>query len=194
MFVLIAATAGAATDLLAQFPGGGPPGGEFPDRGPSGGGMRGAGRGRPDGMPGDLRRPVMPENLEGRIETRLAQLHEDLGLSAAQENLWNAYADRIMSFADDMSRDRVGGRTDPAQKSLEKIKRAVDAARNRLAALEDIESTAKALYGSFTPEQKTVADPRLASLIPMSPATDLPDISERPLGSTERFGRQKNSR
>jgi hypothetical protein len=41
----------------------------------------------------------------------------------------------------------------------------VDAARNRLTALEDIATSAKILYGSLSPQQKVVADPRLATIV-----------------------------
>ena len=43
--------------------------------------------------------------------------------------------------------------------------RAVDSARNRLTALEDIAAAAKALYAGFTPSQQSVADPTLATIV-----------------------------
>jgi hypothetical protein len=51
--------------------------------------------------------------------------------------------------------------------ALKRIDRSVDAARNRLAALEDIADAAKTLYTLLTPDQLAVADPRLAALVPL---------------------------
>ena len=53
-----------------------------------------------------------------------------------------------------------------AMKALQRIDQSVDAARNRLTALEDISSAAKALYGRLTPEQQSLADTRLATTLP----------------------------
>ena len=41
-------------------------------------------------------------------------------------------------------------------------------ARDRLTAVEDIVDSAKGLLKTLTPEQRTMADPRLANLIGMS--------------------------
>jgi hypothetical protein len=41
-------------------------------------------------------------------------------------------------------------------------------ARDRLTAVEDIVDSAKGLLKTLTPEQRTMADPRLANLIRMS--------------------------
>ena len=66
---------------------------------------------------------------------------------------------------DGKSGGRPGGRK-PAPGSLsQQIDRQVDAARNRLTALEDIAQSAKALYASLSPEQRPAADPRLANLM-----------------------------
>jgi hypothetical protein len=48
---------------------------------------------------------------------------------------------------------------------LQRIDRAVDMARDRLTAIEDIALAAKSLYARLTPEQQQVADPRLANII-----------------------------
>jgi hypothetical protein len=48
---------------------------------------------------------------------------------------------------------------------MQRIDRVVDAARDRLTALEDIGQAAKALYAKLAPEQQAAADPRLANLM-----------------------------
>ena len=50
-------------------------------------------------------------------------------------------------------------------KVLQRLDHAVDVARNRLTAVEDIAAAAKKLYAGLTPEQQSIADPRLATAI-----------------------------
>ena len=136
--------AAAATPALAQLGG--------RRRGGSGGGDR---PGRPD-------EKEAPERVNA-LEVTLHELHEDLKLRAEQEPLWQSYADKVRALAGDVARER--GRK-PAPGSLsQQIDRQVDAARNRLTALEDIAQSAKALLASLSPEQQPAADPRLANLM-----------------------------
>ena len=89
-----------------------------------------------------------------------------------QEPLWQAYVDKVRALGNDLARER--GRR-PAQANVEQqIDRIVDAARNRLTALEDIAQAAKALYAKLLPEQQPAADPRLANLMAMPLAQDAP--------------------
>ena len=83
-----------------------------------------------------------------------------------------AYVDKVRALGNDLARER--GRR-PAQANVEQqIDRIVDAARNRLTALEDIAQAAKALYAKLSPEQQPAADPRLANLMAMPLAQDVP--------------------
>jgi len=135
--------AAAATPALAQL----------------GGRRRGGGGGDRQGRPDEKE---APERVNA-LEVTLHELHEDLKLTAQQEPLWQGYADKVRALAGDMARER--GRK-PAPGSLpQQIDRQVDAARNRLTALEDIAQSAKALYASLSPEQRPAADPRLANLM-----------------------------
>ena len=97
------------------------------------------------------------------LETSLHELQEDLKLSTQQEPLWQAYADKVRALASDVARERGRRPAADAGTLLQRIDRVVDAARNRLTALEEIGLAAKALFESLSPEQKTPADPRLAS-------------------------------
>jgi len=65
----------------------------------------------------------------------------------------------------------------------------VDSARNRLAALEEVETAAKALYQALNPTQRALADMRIPTIIAPRPAvsaafgsgSNLPDLgSSRP--------------
>ncbi|HSQ03725.1 MAG TPA: Spy/CpxP family protein refolding chaperone, partial [Burkholderiales bacterium] len=96
---------------------------------------------------------------------RLGLLEDDLQLTGAQQAAWQRYADRVKAMANDIARERT--RAEPAERQtvVQQIDRAVDVARNRLTALEDIAAAAKSLYGVLTPEQQTRADPRLANIV-----------------------------
>ena len=106
------------------------------------------------------------------LEVTVQELHEDLKLTAEQEPLWQAYVDKVRALGNDVARER--GRR-PAQANVQQqIDRILDAARNRLTALEDIAQAAKALYAKLSPEQQPAADPRLANLMAMPLSADAP--------------------
>jgi hypothetical protein len=143
---------------------------QFRPGGASGGGMRGSrgGMGETDrGQrgPGE-QRPAVQEDAVSVTEYRLDLLHMDLKLTPDQEPSWKSFADKVSALAADMSRER--GRTQSVlqMKSMPRIDHAVDIARNRLTALEDIATAAKAFYGRLTPEQQSLADMRIAPIIP----------------------------
>ncbi len=132
-----------------------------------GGGMRG-GRGefnrpRPKA---DAQRPSVQEDPRSQTEFRLEMLHEDLRLSPDQEASWKPYADKVSALAADMAREHARLKQTLELKSLQRIDEAVDVARDRLTALEDIAAAARALYSRLTPEQQSLADARLATTLP----------------------------
>jgi hypothetical protein len=97
------------------------------------------------------------------LEVTMHELHEDLKLTAEQGPLWQAYEERLRALGNDMARE---GSERAAQIPLvQRIDHAVDVARDRMTALEDIGQAAKALYAKLTPEQQKAADPRLATLM-----------------------------
>ncbi|MFO1323923.1 MAG: Spy/CpxP family protein refolding chaperone [Burkholderiales bacterium] len=99
-------------------------------------------------------------NLAELVNLRVAQLEEDLNLTAAQLPAWNAYRDRVMRMLDDQRRGaRISAAETTAPKRLDGL---ADIARNRLAAVEDIVDAGKSLYAVLTPEQRAIADRRLA--------------------------------
>jgi hypothetical protein len=159
-FLLMVATAVAATEAIAQFRGGVPGGG--------GRGSRDGQFGR-DQRPGGEQRPAVQEDPVGLAEYRLELLREDLKLTPGQLPLWKAYADKVIALAADMSRERGRLQATLQMKAMQRIDQSVDVARNRLTALEDIASAAKSLYGQLAPEQQSIADARLATTLPGSP-------------------------
>lgn len=174
--VVVAGLLLAGMDLAqAQFGGG--TGGVFGGRGmprgaaPGGAGERGPGR---DSFQPD------PASYE-MIDYRLSLLEDDLKLAVPQQPLWRAFADKALAYASDLARERT--RILRAQQSpgvapaagLQHLAQAVDAARNRLTALEEVEATARALYAALSPEQKTLADRRLPTFIAPVPVTQARD-------------------
>jgi len=171
--LLVAVTAFAAAELMAQV---------------RGGGMRGGSRGAPgdvgrDQRPGGDQRPAMQEDPVGQAEYLLEMLREDLKLSADQMTAWKTYADKVSALASDLSRERGRIKATLQLKALQRIDQSVDVARNRLTALEEIASAAKALYECLTPEQKSIADMRLATTLAthFTPGSTIPlELRDRP--------------
>jgi parvulin-like peptidyl-prolyl isomerase len=181
LLLLAGITALSASQSMAQFRGG------FPGGGGSGGGMRGGGGGR-DGTADSTRnqRPAQEQNAPAQTEVLMHELYEDLKLTPAQQAAWQSYTDKVQALASDLARERSRAQAGAQLNALQQLDRSLDAARNRLTGLEDVAAAAKTLYDSLTPEQRTVADSRLAKIIPSSAA-------ERPANPSEQTGRRRNS-
>ena len=124
-------------------------------------------------MPGDPLGGVLQRLSPAQIQANpgIVQTYQIL-LGGPKEPLWQAYVDKVRALGNDVARER--GRR-PAQANVQQqIDRIVDAARNRLTALEDVAQAAKALYAKLSPEQQPAADPRLANLMAMPLSPDAP--------------------
>jgi hypothetical protein len=151
------------------------------DAGAQWGGIPGTGR------PGGLRsRNGMADKSQQRapeapranaFQTTLEELRIDLKLDAAQQAAWNGFADKLAALLADVARERSRSQpgteaatlTAPAQ-----FNHLAMVEQNRATAIEDIAASAKSLYEKLSPEQKAVADGRLAnvaSLVLASPYT-----------------------
>lgn len=174
--LLLVAMAAATADAMAQFRGGIPGGGSRGSRD----GQGGVGR---EQRPGGEQRPAVQEDPANLSEYRLDLLRMDLKLTPDQESLWKSYADKVIALAADILRERSRIQATLQMKSLQRIDQSMDVARNRLTALEDIASAAKALYARLTPEQQALADARLATTLPIGPRTgsaSVVDTRDRP--------------
>lgn len=151
---------------LAQMrPGGGGMGGP-------GGGMGGRGGGRGDfGSKGPQSGPVAPEETHELMEYRLMLLEEDLQVQPAQRAAWLGFVASVRAYAGDLARERARATQPSAAGSggVQHIEQALDAARNRLTALEDIAVAAKSLYAVLSPEQKKMADSRVGTIVAPRP-------------------------
>ena len=144
---------------------------------PGGGNARTGGAGAKGGgsqamRPGDAPRTAGP-SIADLVNLRMSQLEEDLNLQPGQRAPWEKYRDRVMSMLDDSRRAAVLSASAPAETTAPKrLDALADAARNRLTAIEAIVDAGKALYAVLTPEQRTLADRRLALPLATLAGTD----------------------
>jgi hypothetical protein len=143
------------------------------------GSMRGRGR-QGDSAKMEGQRMPTQESLADQVEYRLDLLQEDLKLRPEQYNAWAAYSDRVKALAVDMTRERSRGMVVTTGTALQQIDRVADVARNRLTAIEDIIASARKLYDTLSPEQKLLADSRLATTLPPAMSGGPAAMAERP--------------
>jgi hypothetical protein len=113
------------------------------------------------------------------VLVQLDKLENELKLSPEQRAAWNAYADKILRLADDMTRSqfaaRVAARPTDAT-AVQQLDQLTDRERNRLTAIEDIAGAGKALYATLTGDQRAIADRKLVLPIrPLATGVVLPE-------------------
>jgi LTXXQ motif family protein len=106
------------------------------------------------------------QNRIDRLEELIEELREDLKLAPEQQGAWEAYAGKLRGLASDMSRENARAKEIAQMDVLKRIDHAVDVAGERMTAIEEIADAAKKLYAVLTPEQQSIANPRLATIIP----------------------------
>lgn len=157
---------GAAWTLPAMAQAGGGPGRPTAASAPRGGGL-------PERSSDE--RPAGP-GLHELVAVRMSQLEEDLRLQPPQAAAWSRWRESVQRLLDDRRRT---ARTTPAEATApQRLDAIADGARNRLAAVEDVVDAAKALYAQLSPEQRSVADRRLALPLSTLAGTD-PRADER---------------
>ena len=124
--------------------------------------------------------PAAPRAPTGKMEITLEQLRDRLLLKPEQQALWIAYAAKVGAYTDVFYREK------PVLASQEstathQVARLVDAMQNRLAALEEVESAAKNLFASLSPDQQKTANQLLIATLPTfsSYAPNAPDDGKR---------------
>ena len=181
----------AATDSFAQFGSRGGPGGMS-------GGSRGGNRDQGNSQDNRNNRPVQQESdTFEQMEYRLSLLEEDLHLQPEQHASWESFAGKVRAYASDLARARARAMTPPSggdtgSGGVQHIEQAADSERNRATALDDIAAAAKTLYAGLKPDQKMLADVRIATIVAPQPraipgsgsGSNLPD-----LGSSVRMQR-----
>lgn len=104
------------------------------------------------------------------VLVQLDKLENELKLRPEQQETWNAYADKILGLADDMTRSRFVARTAPQPTdttAIEQLEALAASERKRLSMIEEIVAAGKAFYATLTAEQKQIADRRL--VLPIRP-------------------------
>jgi hypothetical protein len=113
------------------------------------------------------------------VLVQLDQLEQELKPSAEQRAAWNAYADKVLHLADDMTRSQFAARIAPRPTdatAVQQLDQLTDRERNRLTAIEDIAGAGKALYATLTGEQRAIADRKLVLPIrPLAAGVALPE-------------------
>ena len=159
--VLLLAVIAMSAAAWAQAPGGGGGGGPGGSRGGMGGGRDGPRADPPRGAP-----PAeVPLSSGALVQMQLDALEDDLKLAPAQRGAWTAYADKVQKLADAIARSRFDARTTtPGPSSApQQLDQLAGGIRSRMSAVDEIVDLGKVLYAALTPEQKAIADPRLAA-------------------------------
>jgi Spy/CpxP family protein refolding chaperone len=116
----------------------------------------------PDGMPGMKGGPMQRGGMMEpgvRAEQRLTRLKSELKLTAAQEPLWQAYAEKSKAEAGKgMQAMRERMQSDKPVPAPERMAQMQSMMKDRLAAMESVHESFNRLYAALTPEQKAAAD------------------------------------
>ena len=114
-----------------------------------------------------------------QINYRLSLIQEELKLETAQFGAWLTFASKVRAFALDIAREKTYASASSYQAvGLQHIGQTLDTVRNRLTALEDVESSAKPLYLVLKPEQKSLLDMRIPTVVaprPIPPGAGSPN-------------------
>lgn len=140
----------AASSLVyAAPPGAGAGPGACPYGGPGQGWGPGAGPGRgPSFSPAAM------------VDGRLAALKTELSITANQESTWQAFAGKAKAQVETMQAQRAAVK--PEQTAPERLAQRASIAKQRATNIETMSAAMKDLYEALTPEQKAIADQRLA--------------------------------
>jgi hypothetical protein len=95
-----------------------------------------------------------------RVEGRLATLKAELNIAADQDTAWQAFANKAKAQAAAMQAQRAA--VTATQAAPERMAQRAAFAKQRAANLDTMSAAVKDLYEALTPEQKAIADQRLA--------------------------------
>lgn len=98
-----------------------------------------------------------------RADQRLTQFKSELKLTAQQEPLWQAFADKSKAAAEKAVQTmREHHKDDKPVTAPERMTRMQEMMKARLAAMESVNQSFNQLYAALTPEQKVAADKHLS--------------------------------
>ena len=114
----------------------------------------------------------------GQLKLTLPELQARLALTAQQQPLWAGFEARVDAYVGLYYREK------PVQPSLDlaatqQLTQWFGQQQNRLAALEDVEVVAKALYASLDPAQQQIANQFMLGILPgFAPVTSGPGVAQ----------------
>jgi esterase/lipase len=96
---------------------------------------------------------------EARVEERIAYLHSQLKITAAQEPQWKTFANVMRTNAQNMGRlFRQRTQAEQTQSALDNMKQYAEISQAHADDMKQLVDAFEPLYDSFSPEQKKVAD------------------------------------
>jgi len=120
-----------------------------------------------DGKPGMMRGSMQQGGMMdpgARVEQRLTRLKSELKLTAEQEPLWQAFADKSKAEAAkgaQAMRERI--KDDKQISAPERMAQMQGIMKERVAAMESVGESFNRLYAALTPEQKAAADKQFSA-------------------------------
>ncbi len=121
----------------------------------------------PDGGPGMKRSAMQMGDMMdpgARAEQRLTGLKSELKLTAQQEPLWQAFAEKSKAESGKgMQAMQQRIKDDKPVSAPERMAQMQGALKDRLAAMESVNESFSRLYAALTPEQKAVADKQFST-------------------------------
>jgi periplasmic protein CpxP/Spy len=95
---------------------------------------------------------------EARTEQRIAYLHQQLKITPAQEQQWNAFADVMRSNGATMANLYQQRQAATSQSALDDMKQYSDIAQAHADGMKKLVDAFEPLYNSLSPDQKKLAD------------------------------------
>lgn len=114
-----------------------------------------------EGKPGMQRSSMQGGMMEpgARVEQRLGRFKSELKLTAQQEPLWQAFADKSKAEAGKgMQAMRERMKDDKPVSAPERMAQMQGMMKDRIASMESVHESFTRLYATLTPEQKAAAD------------------------------------
>jgi protein CpxP len=102
--------------------------------------------------------PAAAAKHERSVEDRIAYLHSQLKITAAQETQWNAFADVMRSNSEAMISLYQQRKAATNQSALDDMKQYTTIAQSHADGMKKLLDAFEPLYTSLSPEQKTLAD------------------------------------
>jgi periplasmic protein CpxP/Spy len=118
------------------------------------------GMGGPGGCDGRMMGSMQRANFDpaARADQHLTQLKTDLKLTAAQEPLWLAFADKVKAEAGKGMDAMRANAQDLSLSAPDRMAQRTALMKERVATMESVNASFKQLYDALSPDQKRVAD------------------------------------